>query len=342
MRAFSRSGILGGIAMAVLLLCSQSGAALAAAKFISAPNRVDIAYDDARGLLYISSGTQVLRYQLSTSSFLSPITLGGSLMGMDISPDGSTLAVADASYDATNNWIHLVNLDTLNDNVVKFALSFSEAGTWAVAYGNDGALLVTTGFQGSGWVPLRRYDPTRGKTTIVADSIDQDTMVRTSANGKIIALAEPNNSGGPYDRFTVKGKTFTAGGGTGWYNFEIGVAPNGSSYAIPTYGGTFIADQDLHLTGTVIGQYAGPQPIAAAYDPKKALVYFPWAETSQVKVYSTGTWQEVGSFDFVDTFSHTGNWAFTNGRAKTSKDGTLLFVTVDGGVRYVKTHHGKF
>lgn len=327
-------------AMLALLVLGSVGAAAARAEgtFVSAPSRVDVAYDDARDLLYISNATQVLRYQVSTNTFLAPVTLGGSLAGMDISPDSSTLAVADFTYDDQHNWVHLVNLDTLADNKVDFDLAFDEGGTYTVAYGKDGKLLITSQFEGSGGVPLRRYDPVAGTTTTVGD-VDQNTMLRTSANGKVIAIAEPNNSGGPYGNYDVKNQTLDLDHGTGWFTYEIGVDRKAKIYAIPTYFGTFIADRDLALTGTVIGEYAGEQPIAAAFHPKKSLVYFPFAGTNFVKVYNTKTWTEVDEFDFENEFSTTGNWAFTNGRAKTSKNGSLLFVTVDGGVRYVRTKH---
>jgi len=331
---------------ASLLACAALAAPAANAEgtFVSAPNRVDIAYDDARDLLYISNGADILRYQVSTQSFLAPVTLGGHLMGMDISPDGNTLAVADDTLDASNNWIHLVNLDSLRDKTITFPLAFGEGGTYTVAYGKDGKVLVTSEYQGSGWVPLRRYDPAT-KTTDVIGSVRQNSMLRANTNSRagasarVVALTEANISSGPFGRYRVKDANLNQGGTTDWFTFEIGVSRDAALYAVPTYGGTFIADANLVKTGTVIGQYAGPQPIAAAFHPKKDLVYFPWAETSEVKVYDTTTWTEVDSFDFENNFDHTGNGAFVQGRAKTSANGGLLFVTVNGGVRFVKTRH---
>ncbi len=43
--------------------------------FISAPNRVDMVHDPIRNLLYITSGSQVLRYDLNAQQFLSPFDL---------------------------------------------------------------------------------------------------------------------------------------------------------------------------------------------------------------------------------------------------------------------------
>ncbi len=62
---------------------------------INAPDRVDMVYSSGQGVLFITSGSSILRYNVKTRSFLSAIDLGGSLNGIDLSPDGTTLAVAD-------------------------------------------------------------------------------------------------------------------------------------------------------------------------------------------------------------------------------------------------------
>src|SRR5207249_4636243 len=78
-------------------------------KLISAANRVDMVYDAGRDILYITSGSTVLRYQLASDSFLTPFQLSGSLMGIDLSPDGNTLIVAEST--ATSNvQVHVIDL----------------------------------------------------------------------------------------------------------------------------------------------------------------------------------------------------------------------------------------
>ena len=47
---------------------------------------------------------------------------------------------------------------------------------------------------------------------------------------------------------------------------------------------------------------------------------------------------QVGSIDFEDTFQHTGNGAFVQGRTRLSRDGSLLMVSVTGGVRFVRMY----
>jgi plastocyanin len=302
---------------------------------ISAASRVDMVYDQARDVVYITSGNQVLRYQLGTDSFLSPFQLSGSLMGIDISPDGNTLMVADSSAD-TNVWVHVIDLNTEQAKRVTFPASFYESGTFAVAFGGDGAALISSRFAGSGWVPLRRYDPGTGLTTTIA-SIRHDSMVSASGDGTTIFIAESDISNGPFSRYDVASRAITRSGGDGWFNYECAVSRDAALYAVPTYGSTFIYNGNFNLV-TNIGVYAGAQPIGAAFHPSADAVFFPFAGTTYVRAYSTIDWSMLAQYDFQNSFSTPGNHAFTNGRIRISPDGQIIFVTVSGGVRYLR--HG--
>ena len=90
----ARLFLIGALALA-LFSAVRAPLAAAAGTFISAPSRVDMVYDGVRDLLYITNGSQVLRYHLGSASFLAPLQLSGSLRGIDLSPDGNVLAIAD-------------------------------------------------------------------------------------------------------------------------------------------------------------------------------------------------------------------------------------------------------
>lgn len=303
--------------------------------FIPAPNRVDIAYDDIRGVLYISSGSQLLRYQIASSSFLTPIDLGGTLGGMDISADGAALVVADNSYTTGSVWIHIVNLVTLATQKITFPQALSEAGTFTAAYASDGSILVSSKYAGSGPVPLRRYVPSTGVTTQLA-SIQQNSMLRANADHGVIAVAEWNISSGPFDRYRVSDGNFLRSPiGTSVLNSEIAVRPDGQQYIIPAFSGAFVIDGSLNIQPTRIGNSSNG-PLNVTYHPVKNLVYFPFRNVATIFVYDSTTLTQIGSYDFESSFGINTN-AFANGRVKTSQDGSLLFATVTGGVRYVTT-----
>ncbi len=301
------------------------------ATLISAPSRVDMVYDAPRDLLYITSGSTVLRYQLGSGSFLDPYQLSGNLMGADISPDGNTLMVADSSTDSTNVWVYLINLNTGQTNRVVFP-SWGESGTFAVAYGGDGAALITSRYLGYGWVPWRRYDPATRSFTTSSSFIPNDSMVSSSGDLSTILLVESGISSGPIDLYDVASRSFLRTRGTERYNYEGAVSRDGSLFAIPTYSGTFIYDRAFNLVTNLGG------PIGAAFHPAADVVFFPCVNTTYVQAYDTTTWQMLAQYDFQYTFNTPGNHAFNNGRIRISPDGEIIFVTVGGGVGYLR--HG--
>lgn len=321
----------------LLLLGALSSSVSARGKLISAPSRVDMVYDDARSILYITNGDSVLRYDLNSNTFLSPFVLGGQLKAIDVSPDGNTLAVADTSTPR----IHLVNLLTGQTTRVNFTPASGEGGTFSVAYGSDGKILTSSTFNGSGWVPLRRYDPVTQTTTTLA-SIRHGSMLCASADRSVIGFEESDTSDGPFGRYRVSdGNLLRKSGyanGTSWFNYEIGANRNGTQYALPTYGGCFICDVNMVKYDNV-GTYAGAQPIGVVYHPLQDIVYFAWATTTKVRAYDTGLMTLITEYDFQNTFDHPGNSAFVEGRLKISRDGNLLFATVAGGVRYIRINN---
>ncbi|TXH68384.1 MAG: tandem-95 repeat protein [Lysobacteraceae bacterium] len=325
-----------GLALALATL-----PAWAVGTLIPAAQRTDMAHDGARGVVYVANGGEVLRYHLGSGGFLAPIVLGGSLRGLDLSLDQGTLAVADDVSSATEAWVHLVSLDDLSVRKASIAkTSTYEGGTHSVAFGGDGKLYASSAFWGSGWVPMRRFDTVSNGWTTLA-TVMQDTMLSPSGDGRKIAFAESNNSSGPWGLVDIpSGQIVRRDGyvnGTAWYNYEIAANRDGSQFAIPTYGGTQIYDTTYQKIAT-IGQYAGPQPIAAAYHPVEPIAYFPWSQTGEVRAYSMNGFTQTEAYDFEDTFSSTGNHAYQQGRTKLSRDGSLLMVSVNGGVRALQLY----
>lgn len=326
-------------AVLISILLTSTNQAQAVGTFISAPSRFDMVHDSKRDVLYISSGGSILRYHLGSDTFLTPFQTGGNLGGIDISPDGNTLVVADRRRLETLVWVYVIDLQTEQITQLQFPRAFGEGGTFTVAFANDGSVLSTSLFEGSGWVPLRKFDPITGAWSQI-DEVRQDTMITASGDMGIIGFAESNISDGRFGRYRLADgnlvrKTFQDG--TGWFNYEIGVNRNGTQYAIPTFGGTFIADENLNKFH-VIGQQSGNHPIGVVYHPVENIVYFAWVGTTQVRAFDTSSFAQTAAYDFEYTFTNPGNFAFVHGRLKTSRDGSLLFATVGGGVRYLRLY----
>lgn len=330
------------ILLVLALATTFSRPAHAVGTFISAPSRFDHIHDTKRNLIYISSQNFILRYRISDGTFLSPIQLSGSLGGVDISPDGDTLAVANRTATGTtsNNSFYLINLPDSTVRTVSFPGIPYESGTWTVAYGSDGRLLISSRYgdaTGSGWVPLRRFDPATAQVdNLTPDSsqyIRGETMLCASGDRSVIAFAESNSSGGPLGTYRVSDGVVTRKSTSGFL-YEIGVNGSGTQFAVPTTGGTVMYNSSF-LPQVTIGNYDNGLPLAAAYHPTQPKIYFPWSRTGEVRVFDAGTLQPTGSYNFETSFDMPNPRAFITGRTKISRDGSLLAVSVSGGVRFV-------
>jgi DNA-binding beta-propeller fold protein YncE len=336
-------GLISALLIAISLIAPL---AQAAGIFVPAQQRRDMVYDDRHGVVYITNGSDLLRYDVVNSTFLSPVALGGSLIGIDISPDGKTLAVADGTSNGLNVSVYLVSIPDLYGlaytatRKVSVGTDFYEGGAWSVAFASDGILRVTSQFLGSGWVPLRRLDPTTDTWRPLA-SVRQNTMLSASGDGDTIAFAESNTSDGAWGLLDIPTngvvRRQSYADGTSWFNFEIATDAMGAQFSIPTYGGTFIYDEAYRKMKT-LGVYAGPQPIGGTYHPVQRIAYFPWAQTREVRVYDMGNFEQIGSYDVENDFTHTGNGGYGHGRTRISRDGSLLMVSVSGGIRLLRMY----
>ena len=339
---FSRKSIKNVLCCAAALLLGACGAR-ADGTFLPIGNRIDVLPDAPRHILYVTSGSNVLRYNWKTGVYETPFALSGTLKAMDISPDGKLLAIADNKRTNEVVGLYLVDLTTNTPRRIEWTRDKNsyEGGTFSVAFTASGKLLVTSSFEGSGFVPLRSVDPATGAITSLTplrlDWLCQDTMLCASGDRKVVAFAESNISDGEWGTYTdATGELVRRQGyddGTSAFNFEIGTNRDGSQFAIPTYFGTYVYNSTFSKTQT-IGVYAEGQPIGVAYSPTENIAYFPWAKSKQVRAYNTDTGQQVGTFEAEATFDHTGNHAFQSGRTRVASDGTLLVSTIPNGVRY--------
>jgi hypothetical protein len=316
------------------------------ATFLSVPNRTDMVFDSDNSVLYITAGTDVERYSLASHQFLSPIALGGgsaNLSGIDVSPNGSEIAVADLTESSTNNWIYRINTSTNAVTQDTFPLAFSEGGTYMPQYTAAGKILVSSTFNGSGWVPLREFDPTTNTTTVLASSVRQDTMLTASADRQTIGMVQANISSGPVGAFYASSGTLNPeAADDGWFNFEIGTSRDGSQFAVPTYDGMFVYNSAFQQVGT-IGSYASQGPIGVVYSPNSDVIYTSWysysTQSRSIMEFNEQTLQPIGSVDAFGSdsgsFGWTGNGALGDGRLKISPDGHTLFATVPGGVSII-------
>ena len=326
-----------GFSRVIIALHCLAGSSVLAVDYIplDVPERSDYVFD-RQGVLYITAGPQVIRYDTRTQDYLSPFDIGGRLCGIDLSPDGRTLAIADSAYDSGNNWIHLVDITTGSSQQVNFARERHELGTYMVAWGVDNRVLTTS--RGDSWVPLRRYDPVDGITEVIRN-VTEYTMLTPSADRQTIGLVQPHISSGPVSRYDVSSGGTTAGKSTNWFTFEVGVSHDGSQFFVPTYSGAFVYEATLtsFVLETKIGDYADYGPLAGVYAPNADVLFVSeWAhyqhDKSGVRVYDTNTWKILDEIDPYN-FMWNGNSAMGSGRLEISPNGQWLAVSVSDGTR---------
>lgn len=337
MRSIRRNGLV-AIFATFLILCLSIHSAYSAGTFIPAPDRVDMVHDPLRNILYIASGADVLRYHLDSQQFLEPFRLGGHLTGIDLSPDGNTLAVADNSVMG----IHLIDLQAGSSQKISFAPDpCCEFGSSSVAFGSDGSIVFATGDY---WDSVRKYNPATGETTAPIHTTPGGVLLSGSADGStaVFLTSDPRQWG--HYRLNDGRVESMSGlfGSLGSYSsdfrtsYEIGVNRNGTQFAIPSFRGTYLFNSDFVLVGKV-GHEDGQKPMGVVYDPAEEIVYFSWQDTKEVRAYETRNFAQVRSYDFEHTFQFPPYGQSLPGRLKVSRDGTLLFALVEGGIHYVHT-----
>jgi hypothetical protein len=337
--------------LAGLLATALCGLAHADGVLINATNRTDMVYDHARGLIYVANGSEIERYDVVHNYPLSPIVLSGSsLMGLDLSPDGKTLAVADGTQVGGKNVVHLVNADTLVDTKAMTASQpIGQSGLFDLLYAHDGTLLVTGMYLGSGTVPFLRLDPSTLTWTTVpmpvsaGPGIEQNTMLATDAGKRTFALAESNSSDGRWDvYFPATGEMDARDwyvDGTSAFNYDVGISGDGTQFTIIAESGAFVYDASYNLLTTLGASGLDAHPIGVAYHPVDHKLYAPVAGTSNVLVYDTTTFQQIGSYNFLNSFTvPSSDIGFMGGRTRLSDDGSILMVSVTGGVRFLQLY----
>src|SRR5262249_43928065 len=139
-------------------------------------DRRGMVYDSGRDLLYFATdhGT-VERYSPTTGVLLAPWKVGNNLRGIDLTPDGSALLVADGLRGATAGFIRRVDTTTGAVTTLNYGRNGLEGGAWDVAAINNGTALFATVWEGSGWTPLHAVQLANNSVTNSSVSLASST-----------------------------------------------------------------------------------------------------------------------------------------------------------------------
>jgi len=262
-----RAPFLSLLVLAAAGMSLPSVPAAAPVAVVSVTDANDVAFD-RYNTLYVSATGRLVRYDMRRGELLPELTMGGTLLGLDVDAADCHLAVADATVASTGTiGVWMVEQGSGVRHNVLFSRDDGEGGTYDVAFIDNNSLYVTTTYLGSGWVPMRRLSLPHMDTEIVR-GVRQDTMIETSADGRFYAYSEGNISSGPVVLGDTRTDEVLSVFNTNWFMFEIGISPDGSVLAAPSYYGMFVVDNvDSQLLdrGDVIGAYAHWGPLSVAF-----------------------------------------------------------------------------
>jgi DNA-binding beta-propeller fold protein YncE len=342
----NRNAILIGIATIVLTSIVPS---VVSAQFIGVSGRKDHVFDPVNRILYITTATTVQRWDAATGTLLAPWTLGGELGGIDVTPDGATILVADRTFNTATDrgLIQRINASDGAVTTLDFALdggepSFTETGSWDVVAMNNGKAFFTTDFVGSAWVPFHQLDLATNAITSRADTLSsgfggevrERTAVFRNGDHSVMLGLEGDISSGPFFSYSALSDTFLGDGGTSdFLSDAVGaVSRNGNWVAVETNAGLRIYDSSI---GAVIQTLPGLDG-GAIFHPNADYLFGLNSATDQIVVYRTGTWNVVTSIPAGVGLATTSR--FSSGVVSFDPATNALFVSVTRGIQRIATN----
>ena len=313
---------------------------------ISLTTRRGMVFDHAGKHLYIgtSSGT-VQAYNLSTNQFDNTYTIGSSLNGIDIASDDSFLLAAENSFGISQGTFYRLNLANGAVTNVNYTRTSNEGGAWDVAIGSNGLALVTTQFQGSGWVPLRQINLANNSVSVRSDApgsggggqIRNHSQIHRGADGTRLYLLESDSSDGPlftYSAVThsfsssIRSDTFldSSGAAVNRDGTILGTLLNGYPYIGATNTSLDIADKFNYVHG-FSGMNAG-----VAFDAVQNIFYTIGNGGTQIIAFDTNTFGELFRLNIGETVSGSVT-PFGTGTLVASQDGKYLALATSSGIR---------
>jgi sugar lactone lactonase YvrE len=303
---------------------------------IPVPNHRDLVFDPIHNMLDITtSAGSIQRYSLALQSLLDTLPVGTSLNGADISPDGSTLYVAEQQTSGSQGVIHEVSLATGAVTNLPYNLASGEGGSWDIALGSNGKGMVD-GTSPGGWAPLRQLDLSSGTLSVRTDDpgsgggglIRANTLLHRSADRTLLLVTEAGLSSGPMFTYNAVSDSFGTSINTGidLSNALSAVSRNGNLVALEYNGTVVVTDRSFNEVTSLPNQDGG-----VAFDPLQDVLYTVNSAKNQITAFDTNTW--AAKFQMPIGENVTPGSAFGNGVMTVSNDGSLLFLATPSGVR---------
>ncbi len=299
----------------------------------------DIIFDDLRNLLYVSTAAgNIERFDLSTNQFLSPVMVGGSPHGLDITADYSVLYVADVQLSNGNAIVHKVNLNTLSITNLTYTPGVNEDGSYDIAIGSQGIALMTAAYSGNSSVPLYKLDTSNDQISIVPDvfgnsTINDDVRLVRSHDRSTTWLIN-NSSNGWVGVYDAAGDIFTK---ENYFNNFL----NASPVALNSDGsmGTVQLDEHCRIVDSNLDMVMGIEDsrMAAEYSPDGDVFYAFRFGGNRLLTFDAITWEYLENIS--SGLTKLNYEKFTSGETAITADGRIIAVT---DPNYIALHRKEY
>jgi hypothetical protein len=173
----------------------------------SGPAIGDVVINPASTFAYLTIPTEneVLPLDLATDEYGSAIPVGSDPQGVDITPNGKTLYVADSGGQA----ISKVTIATGKVTTITTPAGILNDTPYSIAVMNNGNALYSTTFAGSGFgANVYDLNLTTDTSTLVSSmgingEVTEVTQLSRSGNHAVVGAALGDDSGGPFDVYTA-------------------------------------------------------------------------------------------------------------------------------------------
>lgn len=296
----------------------------------------DLAYDQQRATLYASSQeVGVKRFDVATGASLgslSPAGYSGFMLGIDLSQDGSTLAMAKAGGSSIVKW----DLNSGSYSTINYTPSSPfEGGSLDVFVATNQSGLITGQFNGSGWIPLRGFSPSGVVSTLSLPDDNDLTGVATFLRSPIaneVFILDGGSSGSPVIRYNALTRTVEAFAEAGFVNSRAAIRRDGQLLAFggSVSGGIGIYNRDLLPVDSIV---LPKLTSSAAFHPITNELFVARASPAEIVVYSPDTFDFLYSFPIGATIPDYAPAPFSRGKMLFSDDGKTLWITTEYAIR---------
>lgn len=310
--------------------------------FINIPQVSDIAFDEPRGVLYVSTTDGGLAIvDLATGKISSQAVGEGELTGLDFSPDGNLLAVGEHATDQETKefWVHVLDLEAKTIHQVRVPIEHMALvdGSQSVAFTDNSSLLVSASWEAFGYSPIYLVD-LADDSSVKFRTGWSDAMFQRSADGSVVDFIEPAHGEGGISQVDVASQEVIYGEAKLPLR-DLCVNADGSQIGLPVDGVFSLrgpgADEFSQI-GFVSEE--GRDAMACVFSPVRGSVYVAWDQGPNtnggvIKRYTAdAALESEGVVSTNAPFATARESGYVPTRMKISSDGTLLFLTVEKGI----------